>query len=689
MTTHPPSGVEKEHETSSAQFEQLLTREILLGLQLRTSLLAKIFAFGLLVFLVLFALSILEGTPFPFLAPLYAAALMLYEIGVRNYIRRRIGANRVVPHGMWYLNAFLEVSILSVGILLLQIFVYTDPVYSLLSTPVLGFCLFITLSTLLVDFWVSVFTGAVAALEYSGIAIYTLYFVDHESTLDPLFLGFSIYFGKACILLMVGLGAGFVARELRERMLRTFESIQDRDRMATANQLKSRFLANMSHEIRTPLNAILGYGQILDSDDGLSPSQRRAVGAIQSSGSHLLGLINEILDLSKIEAGRQDLYPAAFSLSGMIADMEAAFAIRCAAKDLLFSVTIDIDRRSVFGDERKLRQVLMNLLGNAVKFTTAGEVRLGVTRSGDDITFVVSDTGAGIPRDRQANLFEPFLQDEAGRKHGGTGLGLAIASQLVRLMGGTLEVDSEPGAETRFSFTIPLPESTELSLDQTQGSTRVQHLAPGNTVNALVVDDVTENREVLALMLERIGVAVSQTASGEETLEMLSEALPDIIFTDIRMEGLSGLRTMQEIVARHGRGNLKFVAVSASALSHERQKYLDSGFDAFLDKPVRMERLYACLAEVTGVEYTVTTANRRETADQGGDVSLSIVLPAEVLASLEEAVVAHNMTKLRKSLAELDALGPAEQELATHLRKLSMEYDMDALLNVVNQLPRG
>ena len=676
----------EDDRRSGLDFKQLLAREILRGEQLRTSLLAGIFAFGALVFLALYVLSFRGGAPFPLMAPVYATVLMAYQIGAGYVIRRRFRTDRVVPQGLWYLNAFLEVTILTVGIFLLQVFVYSDPVNSLLGSPVLGYCLFITLSTLLVDFGVSVFTGAVAALEYCGIALYTLYFVDHQSTLDPVYLAFPIYLGIACVLLMVGLGAGFVARELRQRMIRTFESRWDRDRMATASELKSKFLANMSHEIRTPLNSILGYGQILASDESLSPSQSRSVRAIQSSGAHLLELINEVLDLSKIEAGRQEVQTAVFSLHGMIDDLEATFATRCSAKDLSFSVTLDGVFGAVVGDEQKLRQVLVNLLGNAVKFTSRGGVRLEVVAERGRTLIAVTDTGPGIPRARQARLFEPFLQDDAGRRHGGTGLGLAIASRLVRLMGGELEVESTPGAGARFSFTIALPEASGKTSDQVSKSRSRVRLAPGHAVAALVVDDVAENREILGWMLERIGVTVTQAASGAEALETLARGLPDIVFTDIRMPALSGLQMMQRIVAEHGRDHLKFVAVSASALAHERQEYLDAGFDAFLEKPVQMERLTACLVEVTGVEVAVTNVGGGEERRRSPRPWPAVALPAEVLASLEEAAREHDLTKLKRALDAVDALGPAERELAARLRELGRHYDMDALSNALERL---
>lgn len=677
-----------KQQVGSASFEQLLAKEILLSQQLRTSILSGIFALAFLVIIVLYGLSVLKGSAIPLLLPALALALMAHQLAIKYYIRHCVRLNSSIKKRFWYLNAFVEISIITIAVILLQNNFFINPVYGLSTPPVIGFCIFITLSTLLLDFRISVFTGAVAAIEYFGVVIYTLYYAQHDMNMDPLFLDFPIYIGKSFILLMVGLSAGFVARELKQRLIRTFHSVQDRDRMAEANQLKSQFLANMSHEIRTPLNAILGYGQILNSEAGLSVAQRRAVNVIQSSGKHLLDLINEVLDLSKIEAGLQELHPEKFSLSAMVDELKATFAVRCTEKNLALSIESNANATVVYGDQQKLRQVLMNLLSNAVKFTAAGSVRLEVCILPDnEVYFSVSDTGPGIPMERQAKLFEPFLQGDAGRKHGGTGLGLAIASQYVELMGGVLQVDSTPGKFTRFFFSLSLPEiSGELQSATTMAV--IQHLAPECRVNAIVLDDIAENREVLRWMLERIGVTVQTTASGEETLELLKQGLPDIIFSDIRMEGLSGLDTMQQIVTEYQPCNIKFVAVSASALAHERQEYMAAGFHAFLEKPVSMDDLYKCLAEVADVTYTLVDSVHKE-AEHKKKLSSSVVLPVDILSAMKQAVTAHNMTKLRKLLSDIELRGLAEKELATELRRISAEYDMDALMEALNELRHG
>jgi signal transduction histidine kinase len=296
-----------------------------------------------------------------------------------------------------------------------------------------------------------------------------------------------------------------------------------------ANQAKTIFLANMSHEIRTPMNAILGYAQILNSDPELQPSQRKAVETIGSSGEHLLGLINDILDISKIEAGREALHSTDFDLRGMVEGLGNMFEMRCQQKGLNWRMATDLSASRVHGDVGKLRQILINLVGNAVKFTQSGEVKLQVEAHGQErFSFAISDTGPGIPKEKQASIFEPFRQEDEGMRQGGTGLGLAISLRHVQMMGGQIELESTPGAGARFSFVLTLPpgggETAEV--DSTDWS-RVRGLADGQSVRALVVDDVETNRDVLRGMLARIGVGVETAQHGAEALELIGrQCLP-------------------------------------------------------------------------------------------------------------------------------------------------------------------
>jgi len=456
-----------------------------------------------------------------------------------------------------------------------------------------------------------------------------------------------------------------------------------------ANRAKSQFLANMSHEIRTPMNAILGYSQILLRDGSLHPFQRDALATIASSCDHLLHLINEILDLSKIDAGRMELEPSDFDLAPLIRELTALFQHPCEEKQLGLRVEGIEDLRSlpVRGDEGKLRQVLINLLGNAVKFTQRGRVCLRLNaREGALWKFEVSDTGVGIPPEAQAAIFEPFQQGPGIRGHGGTGLGLTIARRQVELMGGALEVRSEPGAGSVFFFAIPLPPAASSRLAGGSDPLReVERLAEGYEVRALVVDDIRENREVLSTMLASIGCEITLAENGRQALEVVAVSRPDIVFMDMRLPEIDGIEATRRIVRDYGQGGLKVVATSASALEHERELYLRAGCDDFVAKPFRCERVYASLKNLLGVEFDYKAGTGDAENQPLLDFS-SIVLPEELATRLMMAAELHSATVLKNCLREVEQISSSGQRLAAHLREFLASYDMETIQKIIAQI---
>ena len=490
-----------------------------------------------------------------------------------------------------------------------------------------------------------------------------------------------------------------------------------------ANQAKSRFLANMSHEIRTPMNAILGYAQLLQRDGALPSAYRRAVETIYRSGDHLLTLINDVLDISKIEAGRMELHPADFDLQGLLQGLDVMFRLRCEQKRLSWQVARpEAGRLPVHGDQAKLMQVLVNLLGNAVKFTDEGGVTLRVTALSDSTggtgrwpvlgpvrpgeppgppesraespspsehlyLFEVIDTGPGVSPEAQDAIFEPFAQDEAGIRKGGTGLGLSIARRLLELMGGELALDSEVGAGSRFFFTIPLPSAeTDVATVSTERWARVKRLKEGCCVKALVADDIPENREVLSGMLMDIGVEVTLAENGTEAVEKVGITALDIVFLDIRMPQMSGPEAARHIREGLGSDAPRVVAISASALDHERQQVLEAGFDSFIPKPFRAEQVYACLSDLLKVEYEFA-----EPVVSGEERPLDledISLPEDLWQRLRQAAEGSSVTELEQALDEVGMLGEGERRLADHLRGLSQDFKMEEILSILEGIQK-
>ena len=322
-----------------------------------------------------------------------------------------------------------------------------------------------------------------------------------------------------------------------------------------ANQAKSVFISSMSHEIRTPLNAIMGYSQILERAHGLTAKQQEDVVAIHRSGKHLLSIVNDILDFSKIEAGKMELHLSDFDLESMIQDLFVIFTMRSQEKGLQLNVEgLKKDEKIiVHSDSVKLRQILVNLIGNAVKFTTSGTITLTINPlENNDYYFEVHDTGAGIPLEKQTSIFKAFQQDEQGIKQGGTGLGLSISKTLLQLLGSDLAMESVPKQGSRFYFTVKLPPAKISKEAANNPYTGVSRLAAGHTVRAILIDDVQANLDALARVLQEVGVKCMNADNGLEGLALIDEFSPDIVFSDYHMQGVDGLEVTRRIRKDHG-----------------------------------------------------------------------------------------------------------------------------------------
>ena len=385
----------------------------------------------------------------------------------------------------------------------------------------------------------------------------------------------------------------------------TAELVVARDRAEVANRAKSAFLAAMSHDLRTPLNGVLGFAQLLQRDKNLTQRQQAGVNAIRQSGEHLLTLINDILDLAKIEAGKFELCPAVFDLPRYLDGLVELMGVRAKQKPALqLGADLSPDLPATLrADEKRLRQVLLNLLDNAIKFTERGAVTLRVGPSGlHALRFEVQDTGSGMDAAQLSRLFRPFEQvGGLEDRNRGTGLGLAISRQFVRLMGSEIHVQSEKGEGTRFWFDLALDAAAEgeTPAPESDRGSVVGYAGPRRKV--MVVDDVATNRALLLDMLGSLGFELCEAGDGAQALSQLDSSTPDLILLDILMPHVGGLETLERL--RRRRDQVPVIAISASASIDDKERSLSAGANAFLTKPINLQALMDQMGALLNLEW--------------------------------------------------------------------------------------
>ena len=377
-----------------------------------------------------------------------------------------------------------------------------------------------------------------------------------------------------------------------------------------ANRAKSLFLASMSHEIRTPLNAILGFSQLLLRDTDVSAEHRESLTTINRSGEHLLALINDILEMSKIEAGRAHLRLTTFDLGALARDIATMFKLRAESKGLSLAVKLCGDLPdAVVSDESKVRQVFINLLGNAVKFTERGHIAWNISIAhgpgGRRLVTDIEDTGPGIEKDDLGRLFDKFVQTSQGIRAGGTGLGLAISREFARLLGGDVTVKSEAGRGSSFRFEIPLVEGDGANLQNSKSLRHIAAIKPGTDPwRILVVDDQRDSRALLVKILSAVGFETCEASNGDEAITTFEQSRPAAVLMDLCMPHMDGFETTRRIKRSERGRTTPIIAVTASTFEEDRKRALDGGMDNFVGKPFHDVEIL----EKPGTIYTLSTS---------------------------------------------------------------------------------
>ena len=466
---------------------------------------------------------------------------------------------------------------------------------------------------------------------------------------------------------------------------RTAELILARDAAEAANKAKSLFLSNMSHELRTPLNAILGFSNMMRRDPHITESQRENLNIINRSGAHLLSLINEVLDMAKIDVGGLQLEIAPFDLGGMVRDVTEMMQLRAHEKGLqLLLYQTSAFPRYIKGYEERLRQVLVNLVGNALKFTERGGVtiRFGVKQNArQHMVIEIEDSGPGISPENLKRLGEPFVQLEEASKQKGAGLGLAISRQLIALMGGSITVESTLGKGSLFRVELPMELTGADDVIEPVKQGEVVELAPGQSrYRILIAEDQYDNQLLLSRLMTEIGLEVKVAEDGEQCVKLFQEWHPDLIWMDRRMPVLDGEEATRRIRQLPNGQAVKIVAVTASVFSEQQQEMLDAGMNDFVRKPYRFEEIYDSLARQLGLTYRYHSAAKEDAVSVTLTPAMLAILPTVLRKELKDALESLDNERITAIILQISETDPG---LGRKLSNLTDHFDYPAILNAL------
>ena len=442
----------------------------------------------------------------------------------------------------------------------------------------------------------------------------------------------------------------------------------------------------MSHELRTPLNSIIGFSQFLIKDKSLSFDQQEYIQLISRSSEHLLGLINDILEMSKIETGKVELNETNFDLYELLESIDSIYHALADEKGLRYESEISaVVPRYLYGDRHKLRQILVNLLSNAIKYTDNGGIMLRTWIDEPErpdqlnqyhLFFSIEDTGLGIASTEIDLLFQPFMQTSTGQKSaGGSGLGLVITKEFVELMGGGIQVESEENKGTRFTFDVYMNIAYEVPNAEYDANKQVVGIADDKDYKLLVVDDKWENRLMLVRTLESIGFTVREASNGREAVDIWKEWQPDLIWMDMRMPVMNGYDATRKIRKQANEDEVVIIALTASAFEHERREVLKAGCNDFMSKPFRNEELFAKMERHLDINFVFEETNKNEHTIDDSQKSLSISLAKlddDLQDKLNQAATAYSLEKVT---FVANQIAQHDKHLAKTIMQLAKNFD--------------